>query len=361
MEWLSLILILPYIYIISGVYFSLRRIKQYKPVLSAKVSVSVIVACRNEEKELPLLLSDLAAQHYSQDNSEVVIVDDGSADSTYATASGFTGIKNYKVIGNTGSGKKKAIKTGVEACMGDLVITADADCRMGPGWLETIASFHSEQKPEMITGPVVLKGTKGFFQRFQELEFLSLQGITAGTANAGNPVMCNGANLSFVKNAYSASAEQMHPDLVSGDDVFLLHAVKSRRGKISWLESDEAAVTTRSEPTLLSFLKQRARWISKAGAYRDGYTRLLSIVTFVTILIQLSMLSAAVFRPVFLIIYLISFILKSVPDLLILINRASVNKKKNLLWFFLPGQLVYPFYVLSVVLYWFFTKSDYTR
>jgi len=360
MEWLPLILIIPYIYIITGIYFSLRKIKPYKPDSSADVPVSVIVACRNEEKDLPLLLSCLAAQDYNRDQYEVIIIDDGSSDSTHDIAAAFTGIWNYKVLNNPGAGKKSAIKAGIEACRGELVVTTDADCRMGHLWLKVISAYYSEQKPQMITGPVVLQGSKGLFQRFQELEFLSLQGITAGTLNAGNPVMCNGANLSFAKDAYFKGADQMHPELVSGDDVFLLHAVKQRGDKISWLESGEAVVATVTEPTLPAFLRQRARWISKSGAYYDSYTRFLAIVTFVTIFTQLSLLAAGIFNPVFLLVWLASFIIKSFPDLLILQNRAAFNKKKNLLWFFLPGQFIYPFYVLSVVLFWLFTRSDYS-
>ncbi len=361
MEWLALILIIPYIYIITGISFSLKKIKPFKSAPSAEISVSVVVACRNEEKDLPLLLSCLADMDYDRDQYEVVIIDDGSSDSTYIIASVFTGIKNYIVLKNPGSGKKSSIKAGVEACRGELVVTTDADCRMGREWLKTIAAFYSEQQTHIITGPVVLQGAKGFFQRFQELEFLSLQGVTAGTVSEGNPVMCNGANLSFVRNAYFTHADHLYPELVSGDDVFLLHAVKQRRGKISWMESGEAVVTTGTEPTLPAFLKQRARWISKAGAYDDSYTRLLSIVTFVTILTQLSLLVAGIFNPVFLLIWLAAFAIKSIPDLFLLHNRAVFNKKKNLLWFFIPGQLIYPFYVLAVVLFWLFTKSDYSQ
>ncbi|MFH0841996.1 MAG: glycosyltransferase [Bacteroidota bacterium] len=361
MEWLALILIIPYTYIITGIYFSLKKIKPYISASSKEISVSVVVACRKEEKYLPLLLSCLAAQDYDRDQYEVVIIDDGSSDSTYNIAAVFTGIKNYKVLKTSGSGKKSAIKAGVEVCRGELVITTDADCRMGREWLKTIAAFYSEQKTQIITGPVFLQGEKGFFQKYQELEFLSLQGVTAGTVSAGNPVMCNGANLSFVRNAYFTHADQLHPELISGDDVFLLHAVKQRRGKISWMESGEAVVTTGTEPTLQAFLKQRARWISKAGNYSDSYTKLLAIITFVTILTQMSLLVAAIFNPVFLLIWLAAFVIKSIPDLFLLHNRAVFNKKKNLLWFFLPGQLIYPFYVLSVLLFWLFTKSDYSK
>lgn len=361
MVWLILILLIPYIYLLAGIYSSIRKIKPYKPGAPAAVYLSVVVACRNEEKNLPTLLADIERQDYDPGKFELIVVDDNSEDSTFRTASEFKGVKNLKTLRNRLSGKKSAVAEGIRAASGDLIITTDADCRLSQSWLASVSSFWSAGNPDLVAGPVKLTGGKGFFHCFQYLEFLGLQGITAGSAEAGNPVMCNGANLSITRKIYNDCADDLHPGLVSGDDVFLLHSIKKRKGRISWLESEEAAVTTMSADTWFSFLRQRARWISKAGAYSDIYTRLLAIVTFVTILTQLLLLAAGIFNPLFLLVWLAFFVIKSIPDLLLVNNRAVFNKKKNLLRFFLPAQFIYPFYVLSVVIYWFFTRSEYSH
>jgi poly-beta-1,6-N-acetyl-D-glucosamine synthase len=350
MQWLALILLVPYLYLLLKVYFSLRKIELFIPKSTSDVFVSVIVACRNEERDLPSLLSCLVSQDYNPDFFEVIIIDDNSTDNTFKMASSFTGIKKLKVIQNSGSGKKKAIKTGVEACAGELVITTDADCRPGISWLKTIAAFYTGNKPGMIICPVELNGTRGFFQRFQELEFLSLQGITAGTAVNWNPVMCNGANLAFTKEAFQKYSGNIHEDKVSGDDVFLLHNLKRNIvNKILWLESPEAIVTTGTSSSFSSFLSQRARWLSKAGSYSDSYTIILAIVTFVTILIQPLLLVAGIFDPVFLAVFMAAFLLKSIPDFLILRNTTLRYKKKSLMRWFVPSQIFYTYYILRIV------------
>jgi len=349
MEWLSLILLIPYIYLLLKIYFSLRKIRPFTPDNVSNIFVSVIVACRNEERNLPSLLSCLAAQDYNQGHFELIVVDDNSNDATWQTADSFTGIKNLKVIRNKGTGKKKAIKTGVEECSGELVVTTDADCRPAKRWLTTIASFYSGNKPSLIIGPVELKGSGGFLQRFQELEFLSLQGVTAGTAAAGNPVMCNGANLAFTREAFHKHSGNIHEEKVSGDDVFLLHGIKEGKGNIKWLESLEAVVTTGTMDTRDSFFRQRARWISKAGSYSDNYTQVLAIVTFVTILLLVALLIAGIFNPVFLLVFITALILKSVPDYLILSNTAGRYGKRSLMKWFAPSQIFYILYVLVTV------------
>jgi biofilm PGA synthesis N-glycosyltransferase PgaC len=352
MQWLLLIIIIPYEYLLSRIYRSLTLIKSYKTQSVTDMFLSVVVACHNEEQNLPVLLEHLSVQDYNHDLFEVVIIDDNSTDNTFPIASQYKGIKNLIVIKNNGKGKKAAIRTGVAASNGNLIVTADADCWMGHSWLKTIACFSVENKPELIICPVALEGRAGFFQRFQELEFLSLQGITAGTASSGSPVMCNGANLAFTKEIYNRYSENLHDELNSGDDVFLLHAIKSDPGnKIMWLESAEVRVMTNTSETLNSFLRQRARWISKAGAYKDKSTRILGIVTFVTILLEVSLIIAGIFNPAFLWVLLAAFLFKSVPDYLILQNTAARYSRKSLMDLFIPGQLIYPFYVLAVLFY----------
>ena len=350
MQWLLLLILIPYIYFIFKISVALKSIRTFLPETEPGIFVSVIVACRNEEKNIAMLLADIALQNYPPDLYELTVVDDNSSDSTFKVASGFTGIKNLKVLKSNGKGKKKALRIGIESSAGKLIITTDADCRVGKSWISTIASFQTENKTEMIICPVRLEVGEGLFRGFQELEFLSLQGITAGTTASGNPVMCNGANLAFLKEIYSAHAGNLHDELISGDDVFLLHSLKGdKRNKIGWIESAESLVTTGASATLGSFLRQRARWISKTGYYSDRYTQILAIVTFVTICLQAFLTAAAFFSPEFLMIFMAALLIKSIPDFIILHNTTVRYKRKNLLRWFLPAQLVYPFYVLSIV------------
>jgi cellulose synthase/poly-beta-1,6-N-acetylglucosamine synthase-like glycosyltransferase len=319
--------------------------------------VSVVIACRNEEKVVPNLLQDLSSQIYPSELLEVIVVDDNSTDNTFKEASSFRQITGLKVMINNGNGKKSAIKTGLEIASGDLIITTDADCRVGNSWISIITSFYEENKPDMIIGPIQLRSSSGFFGRFQELEFLSLQGITAGTTAAGNPVMCNGANLAFTKETYAKHAHNLHDEILSGDDIFFLHSLKKdKKAKIMWLSSKEAVATTTLSNSLISFLSQRARWISKGKAYKDSFTIFTSIVTFVTILLIISVLFAGLFRPAFLLVFLTLLLIKSVPDLLILDITTRNYGKNQLLKWFIPSQIVYPFYVVGAILCSVFMK-----
>lgn len=352
MRWLPVILIFPYVIFLLKIYRGLPPGKNFNISTDPVTFVSVVIACCNEEKNLPVILDCLALQNYPENLFEVFIVNDNSTDRTFEIAETFNGISNVYVLNNNGRGKKQALRTGILAAKGRLIIATDADCTMGKNWIRTISAFYEMNQADLIICPVQLESSPGFFRRFQELEFIGLQGITAGSALSDNATMCNGANLSFTREAYLNHSGDLHDEINSGDDIFLLQSLKKdRRYRILWLESPDAMVTTDSQPAPGSFLNQRSRWISKGGSYSDSYTISLGIVTFIASLLQFSIMIGCIMYPVLIWTFLAVFILKSVPDFLILQNTSWRYDKRNLLWWFLPSQLVYPFYVLSVIVY----------
>jgi glycosyltransferase involved in cell wall biosynthesis len=352
MHWLPALLILPYFFLLLGIYRSLLKIKPFYFTTEPGIFISVVIACRNEQNNLPVLLNKIAGQNYPRELFEVIIVNDNSTDRTGEIAPVYTGLKNYIVINNSGSGKKQAIRSGVKSAKGNLIITTDADCRMGQNWIRTIAAFYEKYRPEMIISPVEIGSGSGFFDRFQELEFLSLQGITAGTAKSGEASMCNGANLAFTREVYYKHSDNLHDEIGSGDDIFLLHSIKKdNSSSILWLEAPDAKVITSASPSVITFLRQRSRWFSKWNAYYDRFTIILGIVTFVTIVLQVGMFVLVIFVPDFLFAFLVILILKMLPDFLILRNTTHRYKNKRLIRWFLPSQLIYPFYVLFVAFY----------
>jgi len=349
MKWLPVILILPYLILLLKNYRSLLKIKLFIIPENPSTFVSVVVACRNEQDNLPDLLNCLALQNYSGSLFEVVIVNDHSNDSTFEVASEFTGISNLLILNNNGNGKKRALRTGIESSKGKLILTTDADCLMDSNWIKTIASFYEQFEPEMIICPVMPDTDNSIAGKIQKLEFLSLQGITTGFAMSGKPIMCNGANLAFTREAYFRHTANLRDEINTGDDIFLLHSLKKeKRSVIKWIESPDATVKTKLSSHPGSFLKQRSRWISKGRYYTDKDTISVGVATFVAVLLQVSLFSALFAKAELIPVFTAVFILKSIPDFLILQNTTKRYGKSGLMRWFLPAQLLYPFYVMIV-------------
>src|SRR5262245_39018213 len=76
------------------------------------IKISVIIAARNEEKNIARLLTSLENQDYPKDLFEVIVVDDHSSDNTATIVQNFPSVKLVKLeFDNINSYKKKAIET----------------------------------------------------------------------------------------------------------------------------------------------------------------------------------------------------------------------------------------------------------
>ncbi|RZI85312.1 MAG: glycosyltransferase, partial [Rubrivivax sp.] len=168
--------------------------------------VSIIVAARDEEDNIGKTITDLIAQSYPKHLTEIIIIDDHSSDKTAEIVLSYAD-KNVRLIKLNedkalNSYKKKAIQTAIGTCSGDLIITTDADCRMGDKWLSTIVALYEEKDYKMISSPVGYFQEKSLFEQLQSLEFLYLIGLGASTIGNKKPSTCNGANLAYEKATF---------------------------------------------------------------------------------------------------------------------------------------------------------------
>ena len=89
------------------------------------------------------------------------------------------------------------------------------------------------------------------------------------TAKSGHAVMCSGANLIVRREAWLACEPDLHPEIPSGDDMFLLEAMKKRGYKIAVIDEPDYTAVVRPAPTWRAFFRQRMRWAGKAPKYTD--------------------------------------------------------------------------------------------
>ena len=103
----------------------------------------------------------------------------------------------------------------------------------------------------------------------QIAEYAAIQELTMRTAKAGHAVMCSGANLIVRREAWLACEPDLHPEIPSGDDMFLLEAMKKRGYKIAVIDEPDYTAVVRPAPTWRAFFRQRMRWAGKAPKYTD--------------------------------------------------------------------------------------------
>lgn len=99
--------------------------------LSRYPRVSVVVAAYNASRTLKTCLESLRQLRYP--DYELILVDDGSTDTTPQLAAQFPGVRYLRHAENRGL--SAARNTGIAAATGQIVAFTDADCRADEDWL----------------------------------------------------------------------------------------------------------------------------------------------------------------------------------------------------------------------------------
>jgi cellulose synthase/poly-beta-1,6-N-acetylglucosamine synthase-like glycosyltransferase len=347
-----------YAVMIAVVYRGLRKLKQtavVPEIPEADVFISVIIAARNEEEHITFCLQSLAEQSYPRSLFEVVVVDDHSEDGTAQAIRDFARRQpdlSLRYIRQSAerAGKKQALETAIRTAGGELIITTDADCLHSKDLLHVHASYFRKHKLKMILGPLTFFEGRTAFSQMQTLEFLSLIAAGAGMAGTGNPVLSNGANMGFSREAFlQAGGYGASGRFASGDDIFLLQAIKKKfgTGNIRFLYHREALVFTHPPASPGAFFSQRIRWASKARAYHDKPLQMTALIVFLLNLLLVAGITASFFNIMFLWLTAGLFLLKCVCDFPLLRQITGFTGQRKTLKYFPLLQLVYPLYIVA--------------
>jgi cellulose synthase/poly-beta-1,6-N-acetylglucosamine synthase-like glycosyltransferase len=348
------------VYITLIIYYTLlfSRLKPF--TTNNKLSAtrfSIIIPARNEEKHIGHCIESIYKQQYPADLFEIIVIDDHSSDNTSAIVSAlqrkYSTLKLIRLADEVkgkllNAYKKKAIDTAIPKANGDWIITTDADCHVGDKWLTSYDNFIQQYDPSLVAGPVKFINKGSFLSIFQCLDFMSLQGVTAASVSANKHSMCNGANLAYKKQAFvEVNGFKGIDNIASGDDMLLMHKIKMKfPGKIGYLFTPDAIVSTFPMQDWNSFLNQRIRWASKAEKYDDkGIIAVLVAVYFYNVL--LIFLGIASFTDIFYLqVFVSSLVVKVSIELLFMIPAAAFYKDKTLLWWF---PILQPFHIIYMV------------
>ncbi len=306
------------------------------------VSISVIIAARNEEENIAKLLHLIANQTYSKKLFELIVVDDASEDNTSVIIQSFCQkYENFKSVSfKNHKGKKTAIDFAVKNAQGKLIVQTDADCIPNPGWLADIAAYYKKNPAQMIIAPVLMNYTN-HFEAMQSLDFIALMASGMAAAGFGKPIMNNAANLIFEKQAYLNLKNPNRKKIPSGDDVFfLLNLKNTKNAQINVLKSINSVVYTKAQKTFKAFINQRKRWASKSKHYNNSDIIFTAITVFLMNFSLLISLILSFSSSQISYIFLFLFLYKSIWDYVFLNKLTAFFNKKELLKYFFSVQIV---------------------
>ncbi|MCK9254674.1 MAG: glycosyltransferase [Bacteroidales bacterium] len=318
--------------------------------------ISLIVAFRNEKKNLKNLINSLLNQNNAP-SFEIILVNDHSEDNFMEFLDLFRDerIKIFNLPDGL-IGKKAALRYGISQSQGEILFFTDADCVLPKNWISTMLAYQQKNNVQMLCGPVKFKNSKKFLDKIFALEFMSMTGSGAAGFFINKPFMCNAANYCVCRSVLSEVEEKgFNERYSSGDDVFLLHYVSSKY-KVDFLKSYEVCVETPAPFSLQSFFNQRVRWASKLSGYRNVFAIFMGIITYISAFSLILLAVLSLFFTKYYTLLLALFVVKLIVELLFLIPISKFYKQEKYLIYLPILQLFHPLYIVFIPLFSVFYK-----
>jgi len=351
--------ILLYVFLIGQLIWGFNKVKTSNTIHSTPISgFTIIIPFRNEARHLPHLLESITRLNYPSEKIEIILIDDFSKDNSERICIQWR-LKNehldttlLKNLHLSNSPKKDAIGRAMPIAKYDWVITTDADCIVNKNWLITLDNYIQTNTVEMIVGAVIYKTKNNWFHHFQQLDLMSLQGVTIGSFGMGKPFMCNGANFAYSKNFfYKIGGFGGITEQASGDDVLLLQkAVAENKTGVHYLKHPDFIVETKPENDLYKLMMQRVRWAAKTASYKSNYAKFLAVIvllmnlslTFSFCLLPFALLNWRVLLSVFLTKYIVDYIM---------LYKSNAYLRKGKFFIPLASSIFYPIFSSWVGIY----------
>lgn len=331
------------------------------PRTDATPFVSVIVPARNEGDDIAACLDALLGNTYPTHLFEILVVDDHSADDTahivrrYMTVHNRTDQQRLHLLSLQDAGpvqaafKKSAIEWAVRQARGDVILTTDADCTVGPGWIETLLGYFTPGT-DFVSGPVCYHIRNRLTDPMQALEFMGLIAVGAGAIGVGRPNMCNGANVAYRKQTFLDLGGFSGIDHVaSGDDELLMQKIHAAHpGAVRFCADLAAVVYTDPVRSWRGFFNQRRRWASKGRHYANLQLVVMIVLIYLFYALWLGLAIAAIFQPALRLWVGAALGIKIAAEFPLLWLAARHFKRVPLMLYFLPEQLLQIPYVVTI-------------
>ena len=197
-------------------------------------------------------------------------------------------------INDEGKGKKHALYRLISAAETEYVWMQDDDVAFKTAELSDRLAVGSQtailSDNDLLILPLRMESENekpSLLERLQIAEYAAIQQLTIETAKRGHAVMCSGANLIAKRDRWLESYEDLHPEIASGDDMFLLESFKRRGLKIGVSESEKLTAIVRPHTSWRAFWQQRMRWAGKAPKYTDKDILLCGAIVLLANVLQL--------------------------------------------------------------------------
>lgn len=217
------------------------------------LSISIIIPVKNRPQDIQECLTSLASLDYPKNKVEIIVVNDGSTDSTAKVIQTF----NIRAIHLPQSiGASACRNLAAREANGDLLGFTDSDCVPHPNWLKELVPYFEEEKIGIVGGYVSNFYYRSALDRYEDMKSPLNMGPHPFRAEDGksSTAYVPSCNLIVRKKAF-LEAGSFQEDLNVGEDVDLCWRTRKVGYHLLYVPRGEVKHKHRSD--VLQMLKRR--------------------------------------------------------------------------------------------------------
>jgi cellulose synthase/poly-beta-1,6-N-acetylglucosamine synthase-like glycosyltransferase len=219
--------------------------------------VSVVVPAYNEALVINKTIASLLAQEYPG-SLQIIVVDDGSPDDTYAVArTAYGADPRVTIIRKTNGGKASALNVGIEQAVGEIVIGLDADTVFPPGTITRLVAPLADPRVGAVSGNAKVGNRTNLVTRWQALEYVTSQNLDRRAFSLLNCITVVPGAIGAWRASLVREVGGFSDDTLAEDQDLTL-AIRRRGYMIAY--ADDAIALTEAPDTVAGLAKQRFRW-----------------------------------------------------------------------------------------------------
>ncbi len=228
------------------------------PPPSSFPPVSVVIAAYNEERVIEAAIRAVLDCGYPG-TLEVVVVDDGSSDATAVVISvAFATDPRVRRISQQNTGKAGALGAAIAAARYDLLVSIDADTRIGRGALaRLVPPLLANPNVGAVSGNARVGNRRRWLAKFQSLEYTSGFNLDRRAFDLLNCITVVPGAIGAYRREAVAKAGGFTADTLA-EDTDLTMQIRRDGWRVAY--ADRAIGWTECPETVKGLLRQRFRW-----------------------------------------------------------------------------------------------------
>ncbi len=219
--------------------------------------MAAIVPAYNEQTVITKTIDSLLASDYP--HLEVIVVDDGSSDTTYETVEQhFKSVKQVKNFRKNNEGKSAAINFGLKQTTAEIVVIIDADTIIHHRAVSRLVRHFANPVVGAVAGNAKVGNRVNLLTKLQAIEYITSQNLERRAFSVFNCIRVVAGAIGAWRRDLLINTGGFTDDTLAEDTDMTLRILRMNY-RVDY--DAEAIAYTEAPQTIASFMKQRFRWM----------------------------------------------------------------------------------------------------